>query len=70
MSNNYPSPDSAKQEFTLWPNPGPHIVEFPAESTVYVREDKRTSLVKCRAVGDSENIKYQWKTDDDVSQIN
>ncbi|XP_046854648.1 protocadherin Fat 2-like isoform X2 [Xenia sp. Carnegie-2017] len=57
--------DSAKQEFTLWPNPGPHIVEFPAEATVYVREDKRTSLVKCRAVGDSENIKYQWKTGDD-----
>ena len=60
--------DGGKTAFTLWPSIGPHIVEFPAERYVYVREDKtKTSQVKCLAVG-KYNITYEWKTYYDVSQ--
>ena len=61
--------DTDKDAFTLWPNIGPHIVEFPGQGTVYVREDHaKTAKLTCTAVGEND-IKYQWKTFNDVSKM-
>ena len=44
-------------------------MEFPAERTVYVRQDKeKFRMVTCTAVGEYP-IKYEWKTYYDVSEI-
>ena len=59
-------PDSGKKAFTLWPNIGPHIVEFPSEYTIYVRVDKaKSATLTCKAVGEYP-VKYEWKDPDGV----
>ncbi|XP_028405950.1 uncharacterized protein LOC114528495 [Dendronephthya gigantea] len=53
--------DSGKKAFTLWPNIGPHIIEFPSEYAIYVREDKdESAILTCKAVG-KYPVKYEWK---------
>ena len=59
-------PDSGKKAFTLWPNIGPHIVEFPSDYAIYIREDKaKSGTLTCKGVGEYP-VKYEWKDRDGV----